>query len=63
MAECPKAFIGPDVADACRAADWVTGHKVLPEPGGLLDQSDTFVEFLRVLHHYEAEADESKDKR
>ena len=56
---CPRLFVGESITDACRAADWA-GEGVLPVAGGLLDQSDSFISFVRIMRLAEAEAAQKK---
>lgn len=63
MTSCPREHVGNDVAEACRLSDWATENSVLPIAGGVLDQSETFMDFSRLLRGFEAEiAEERKAK-
>lgn len=49
MERCPGHYQTRDIAEAIRAFGEMQEHHVLPEAGGMLDQTAQFVRFTRVF--------------
>lgn len=44
MTQCPQRHIGPDIVDFVRIADRCKEFKALPVEGGVLDQTQWFLD-------------------
>ncbi len=63
---CPKAWIRDDAqAESLFLADFVflENHKILPDPGGRLDQCPRFLEAVDVIQSVKTEIKEHHEKR
>lgn len=48
---CPLKGITPDIWEMLRLSDWAEHSKYLPVAGGVLDQTDSFVESHRFIQN------------
>lgn len=49
MPRCPAHYQDRNIAEAVRAYADMRDHHILPQAGGMLDQSAKFVQFARVF--------------
>jgi len=59
---CPKDYVGNEIAEAVRLADYANGG-MWPVAGGLLDQSAQFVSFVAYLKDQDAKVQIDKQER
>lgn len=55
MTQCPAEYVGTDIWNMIDLARFADGN-VLPVAGGVLDQTQSFLEFLTVWRVAQAEA-------
>ncbi len=59
---CPRASTDSDALAAVSAYSWLDRFSVTPVPGGMLDQSPRFVEFVRIIDIERAEIDRAREE-